>query len=101
MIEKLPEDKLQSALEKLENWHLCADGKAIQKSYKFSDFKNAWAFMNAVAILAEEMNHHPEWSNVYNSVDILLTTHSCAALSQKDIDMAMAVDKQESNFKKT
>lgn len=54
---------------------------AIQKSYHFKDFKQAWAWMSKVAVLAEEMNHHPEWFNVYNMVDVKLTTHDCSGLS--------------------
>jgi 4a-hydroxytetrahydrobiopterin dehydratase len=60
---------------------LLPERDAIRKTFHFVDFKQAWDFMGKVAILAEEMNHHPEWSNVYNRVEVVLTTHDCKGLS--------------------
>ena len=66
--------------------------KGIEKSYKFRDFVEAFGFMSRAAILAEKANHHPEWSNVYNRVSVLLSTHDCGGLSQRDIDLARFID---------
>lgn len=66
---------------------------AIRKIYHFSDFVRAFAFMTRVALLAEKADHHPEWSNVYDRVDILLTTHDVAGLSMRDINLARAIDR--------
>jgi 4a-hydroxytetrahydrobiopterin dehydratase len=63
------------------------------RSFKFADFVEAFGFMTRVALLAEKADHHPEWSNVYNRVDILLTTHDCDGLSQRDLDLARKIDK--------
>ncbi|MBA4747974.1 MAG: 4a-hydroxytetrahydrobiopterin dehydratase [Sphingopyxis sp.] len=65
---------------------------AIIRNLKFTDFAQAFGFMARVAIIAEKMDHHPEWSNVYNRVTILLTTHDCGGLSQRDAALAQAID---------
>ncbi len=65
---------------------------AIVRTLKFRDFAQAFGFMARVAIVAEKMDHHPEWSNVYNRVTILLTTHDCDGLSQRDVALAQAID---------
>lgn len=92
MIHKLSETEFSQALATLEGWDRHEARHAIHKSYKFKNFKTAWAFMNKVADLAEDMNHHPEWFNVYNKVEITLTTHDASGVSQRDIDMARAID---------
>ncbi len=74
-------------------WSLARDGKAIERTFKFTDFSEAWGFMNRVALLAEQADHHPEWFNVYNRVEITLTTHDAGGLSQRDADMAAAIEK--------
>lgn len=68
-----------------------ADG-ALTRHFKFKDFSEAWAFMTRVALIAEAMDHHPEWSNVYNSVDIRLTTHDAGGLTDLDREMAKRID---------
>jgi 4a-hydroxytetrahydrobiopterin dehydratase len=93
MIAKLTAAERSAALGELSNWKL-ADGRdAIQRSFKFKNFNEAWGFMNRVALLAEQQDHHPEWFNVYNRVDILLSTHDCDGLSQRDVTLAKAIDK--------
>jgi 4a-hydroxytetrahydrobiopterin dehydratase len=64
----------------------------MTRSFKFRDFSEAWAFMSRVALLAEQQDHHPEWSNVYNKVEITLTTHDAGGLSARDVRMAKAID---------
>ena len=93
MVAKLTADERAAALKELGGWKP-ADGRdAIQRSLKFKNFSEAWGFMNRVALLAEQQDHHPEWSNVYNRVDILLSTHDCDGLSQRDVKLAKAIDK--------
>lgn len=74
-------------------WKLVNGRDAIQKTYQFSNFVDAFGFMTKCAIEAERVNHHPEWFNVYNKVDVTLSTHDCGGLSQNDIDMAKTMDK--------
>tara|TARA_Y100000590_G_scaffold364139_1_gene422268 strand:- start:25615 stop:25881 length:267 start_codon:yes stop_codon:yes gene_type:complete len=74
------------------SWQKTRDNKAIKKDFKFHDFNEAWSFMNKVASVAESMDHHPEWSNVYNKVTIILTTHDAGQVTDKDILLANAID---------
>jgi 4a-hydroxytetrahydrobiopterin dehydratase len=70
------------------------DGRdALRKVWRFGDFSEAWGFMTRVALVAEAMNHHPEWRNVYNTVDVALTTHDCHGLSDLDLRLAQAMDR--------
>jgi 4a-hydroxytetrahydrobiopterin dehydratase len=76
-------------------WALAREGSAITRTFQFEDFSQAWGFMNRVALLAEAQDHHPEWFNVYNRVEITLTTHDAGAnggLSQRDAALARAID---------
>jgi 4a-hydroxytetrahydrobiopterin dehydratase len=93
MIVKLTDAERGAALAELGNWKLAENRDAIQRSFKFKNFNEAWGFMNRVALLAEKDDHHPEWFNVYNRVDILLSTHDCAGLSTRDVKLAKAIDK--------
>lgn len=97
MISQLPPDSVEKELKSLAGWTLRSDGKAIQKSLKFKDFNAAWGFMNRIALLAEKTDHHPEWFNVYNRVDITLTTHDAGGISERDIKMAKAINVIESS----
>lgn len=81
------------ALRQLEGWSASkGDHDAIQKSFKFEDFKTAWAFMSACALKAEQMDHHPEWFNVYSRVDVVLTTHDSNGITTRDISLAKYMD---------
>ena len=91
-IEKLDPQSIQKELSTLTGWQTAQDREAIEKSFKFQDFNAAWAFMNRIALLAEKMDHHPEWFNVYNRVDITLTTHDAGGISQRDIEMAKQIE---------
>ena len=82
-----------AALARLPAWRKVEGGRdAIQRAYRFKDFNQAFAFMTRVALYAEKMDHHPEWSNVYNRVHVELTTHDAGGLSLRDVAMARAVD---------
>ncbi|GGD01120.1 4a-hydroxytetrahydrobiopterin dehydratase [Pyruvatibacter mobilis] len=80
------------ALATLTGWDEVEGRDAIRKVFTFKDFSQAFAFMTRVALKAEVMDHHPEWFNVYNKVDVTLTTHDADGLSQKDIDLARAME---------
>lgn len=73
-------------------WTLSDDGKAIRKTFKFANFSEAMGFMTKVAFHAESQNHHPEWCNVYNRVDVTLTTHDAGGLTGKDLGLARAME---------
>lgn len=90
---KLQGDDLEKALANLPNWVRIDDRDGIARRFMFSNFVQAFGFMSQVALLAEKQNHHPEWSNVYSEVDVFLTTHDEGGLSQKDIDLALAIDR--------
>lgn len=74
-------------------WGAVPDRDAIRKVWKFKSFIEAWGFMSRAALIAEKLNHHPEWTNVYNVVDVTLTTHDCHGLSALDISLAQRMDK--------
>lgn len=88
----MPKKPTASDLASLPNWTPDAAGKAIARELKFADFSEAWGFMNRVALLAESQNHHPNWSNVWNTVHISLSTHDAGGLTDKDITLARAID---------
>ncbi len=92
MIEALSEAERVEALEGLPDWDHDEARDAITRSFSFADFSQAFAFMTRVALLAEKADHHPDWSKVYNRVEILLTTHDAGGLSSRDVDMAQAID---------
>ena len=92
MIAKLAAGERDAALKELRNWQMVKDRDAIQRSFKFKNFSEAWGFMNRVALLAESQDHHPEWFNVYNKVDITLSTHDAGGLSARDVKLAKAID---------
>jgi 4a-hydroxytetrahydrobiopterin dehydratase len=76
----------------LPGWSMVAGRDALHRSFHFADFSAAWSFMSRVALLAEAQGHHPEWTNVWNRVDITLTTHDAGGLSAKDVKLAQAIN---------
>ena len=92
MAQKLSREERQEALATLPDW-LDVEGRdAICRQFKFRNFNEAFGFMTRVALLAEKMDHHPEWSNVYNKVEVTLTTHDAKGISELDIKMARFMD---------
>jgi 4a-hydroxytetrahydrobiopterin dehydratase len=92
MVARLTEGHRRESLAAIPEWNWDEARDAITRRLTFRDFSEAFAFMTRVALLAEKSDHHPEWSNVWNRVDILLTTHDAGGLSQRDIAMAHAID---------
>ena len=91
-VEKLSKQDRDNWLDALEEWDLSRDGDAIHRQFSFRDFNEAFGFMTRVALLAEQRDHHPEWSNVYDTVEITLTTHDAGGLSLRDVNMAKTID---------
>ena len=91
-ITRLTPAETEAALVAQPHWTLSDDGLAINRTLRFADFAEAFAFMTRVAILAEKADHHPEWFNVYNRVEIRLTTHDAGGLSTRDVALASAID---------
>ena len=80
-------------LAALADWNEVSNRDAISRTYTFANFNQAWGFMARVALIAEKMNHHPEWFNVYNRVDVTLSTHDAGGLTEKDLRLALAMDR--------
>jgi 4a-hydroxytetrahydrobiopterin dehydratase len=92
-------NKFLDMFNKMEGWEKTKDRReAFEKQFLFSDFKKAFSFMTMIALKAEQINHHPEWNNVYNKVKITLTTHDIKGLSQLDFDLASFSDNCFKNF---
>jgi 4a-hydroxytetrahydrobiopterin dehydratase len=90
---KLGSSLKSKALAGLTHWRHDQQRDAITRAFAFVDFAEAFAFMTQIALVAERSNHHPEWSNVYNKVEITLTTHDAGGLTQRDIDLAQEADR--------
>ena len=90
-IARLSQAELGALLAGQPDWTLRADGQAIVRTFTFGDFNQAFGFMTRVALYADKHDHHPEWSNVYNRVEITLTTHDAGGLSARDAAMARAI----------
>ena len=90
---KLTDEEREEALAALPGWEFDPKRNGIARSFRFRDFSEAFAFMTRVALEAEKADHHPDWSNVWNRVDILLTTHSAGGLTRRDLDLARRIDK--------
>lgn len=84
----LPPEEVASAISSLDGFELEQGGAAILKSFAFEDFARAFAFMAAVATRAEKMDHHPEWSNVYNKVEVRLSSHDAGGVTERDLELA-------------
>jgi 4a-hydroxytetrahydrobiopterin dehydratase len=91
-ITALDDAERADALDALPDWDYDEARDAISRRFTFADFSAAFAFMTRVALLAEKSDHHPEWSNVWNRVDIVLTTHDAGGLSHRDVSMAEAIE---------
>jgi len=92
-IPRLNDAERDAALAELSGWTMRDDGLAIERTLRFADFAEAFGFMARVAIVAEKADHHPEWFNVYNRVEITLTTHDAGGLSQRDVSLAREIDR--------
>ncbi len=92
MIEALDQAARAALPRTLPEWRMVAGRDAIRRDFRFADFSAAWGFMAQVALLAAAQDHHPEWSNVYNRVEITLTTHDAGGLSARDVTLARAID---------
>ncbi|MGI9127524.1 MAG: 4a-hydroxytetrahydrobiopterin dehydratase [Roseomonas sp.] len=92
MVEKLNATERAGLLATLPAWQLVEGRDAITRSFRFKDFSKAWGFMARVALLAEAQDHHPEWFNVWNRVEITLSTHDAGGLSARDVRLAQAID---------
>ena len=92
MIARLTDAERAELLARHADWQIEEGREAIVRTFRFADFSEAFAFMTRVALLAEQADHHPEWSNVYNRVGITLTTHDAGGISQRDADMAHAIE---------
>jgi 4a-hydroxytetrahydrobiopterin dehydratase len=93
MAQKLSGDARKSALARLGGWSETKDRDAISKKFVFADFNQAFGFMTRAALVAEKMDHHPEWFNVYKTVEVTLSTHDAGGLTELDIKLAEAMDK--------
>ena len=91
--ERLSEEAIAEAMAALDGWSRSEDGIAIEKRYMFKTFREAFGFMTEGALAAEKFNHHPEWFNVYNRVDVRLTNHDADGLTELDVKLATAMDK--------
>ena len=92
MAKKLTEDEREAALDELAQWSVVEGRDAIHRTFTFANFVEAFGFMTKAAIHAEKLNHHPEWSNVYKTVEVALTTHDVDGLSDLDVKLAKQMD---------
>jgi len=97
-MDRLTTQRTDELLGALPDWQLDEARGAIRRRFDFADFAQAFAFMTQVALAAEKRDHHPQWSNVYNRVDMVLTTHDAGGLTEKDIDLARCADAAYARF---
>ena len=93
MVQKLSPEDRAAALSELSDWEALDGRDAIRRKFVFADFNEAWGFMSRIAMEAERQDHHPEWFNVWATVDITLSTHDCDGLSSRDVELARVIDK--------
>jgi 4a-hydroxytetrahydrobiopterin dehydratase len=91
--EKLSQLAIEERLADVDGWALSADGGSIRRTYMFRNFSEAFAFMTRVALAAEKMDHHPDWSNVYSKVEVTLNTHDAGGLTALDFDLAARMNR--------
>ena len=92
MAEKLSADDRKALLASMKGWSEGEGGKSIAKTFKFDGFEAAWGFMTRVAIKAQTMDHHPDWSNAYSTVEVELSTHDAGGVTELDIELAKYMD---------
>lgn len=92
MVDKLDDAGRTAMARDLPGWTKAEGRDAITRHFRFGDFSEAWGFMSRVALLAQQQDHHPEWSNVWNRVEITLSTHDAGGLSARDVALAKAID---------
>ena len=92
MVEKLSIAEREALMSRAAGWTLAPDGHSIRRTFKFADFREAFGFMTQVALAAEKAEHHPDWSNVYNRVEIILSTHDAGGLTMRDFALAQEID---------
>lgn len=92
-VERLSDAQRRDLLTSLEDWSLVEGREAIQKTFVFSNFVEAFGWMTKVALVAEKLDHHPEWYNVYKTVEVTLATHDADGLTQKDVELAKAMER--------
>jgi 4a-hydroxytetrahydrobiopterin dehydratase len=93
MAEGLSAERARAEIDRLSGWQLAKDGKAITKNFEFGDFIGAFGFMASAALVAEKMDHHPDWSNSYKTVKVTLSSHDAGGLTARDFKLAAAMDK--------
>ena len=91
-IEKINPQTAKERIQECDGWHVNIKDEKLEKTFKFEDFDEAWNFMSQVAQIAKEMDHHPEWFNVYNKVEITLTTHDVGGISELDVEMVKKIN---------
>ena len=99
-MQALTREAAQAALQQLPEWTLATDGRAMRRELVFADFKQAFGFMTQVALAAEQRDHHPDWRNVYNRLDISLSAHDAGGLTERDLSLARWIDEQLAAFKR-
>ncbi len=93
MAKRLDDDQIQEMLSELPDWKIVEGRSAIFRQFKFKNFNEAFGFMTRAALVAEKMNHHPEWSNVYGVVKVILATHDAGGITDLDFTLAKAMDR--------
>lgn len=92
MAERIPPGEIGARIAGLDGWKRAGEREAIAKTFTFADFREAFAWMTRVALVAESMNHHPEWFNVYARVEVTLATHDAGGVTELDLELARAMD---------
>ena len=91
--DKMDRDEVAEAMTRLDGWALAEDGRSIGRTFTFRNFSEAFAFMTRVALAAEKIDHHPDWSNVYKTVDVTLSTHDAGGLTALDFELAAKMNR--------